>query len=258
MGHQRAAFEFLTYLYTPQSAMQTPLGRMVVAWYARFDVFVGLMGGFPTALPREWFTAFVDYCQAQVATASDNIRWKVEERAAQFSLVSMDMSMLFARGSRGEISAEAFAAEHDQLSKRLEDWKANWDPALTDPSHLVTEFPQERLLGGNDIVNPFARGVLYDLPLFSTTMATAAWHSIMVMHKCQSSTMPKEQLYAELASHSYAICQIFEAVELWPPSPKGALITIQACVAIAALFLPQDSRHHMWVRRRFALLETMG
>ncbi|KAG7150256.1 hypothetical protein HYQ46_013261 [Verticillium longisporum] len=35
MGHQRAACDIITRLFTPQTAVQTPLGRMVLTWYSR-------------------------------------------------------------------------------------------------------------------------------------------------------------------------------------------------------------------------------
>jgi hypothetical protein len=256
--YQKAALEILTQIFTPQSAMQSPTGRMIVAWYTRFDVFVAIMGGFPTSLPREWFTTVVEFCRSQISAHPDELRWKSEENSGQLRLISMEMSMLFAKGNRGEISPELFAAEHEFLSKRLQDWKDNWDPAIINPSYLVTNLGNGRPVDADDIVNPYASGLLYDYPLFATTIMIGEWHSIMVMHLSQSSTKARDQLYAELRKHAYTICQIFETVELWPSSPKGSLIMIQASIAIAALFLPHDRRHLMWIRRKFALLETMG
>ena len=170
----------------------------------------------------------------------------------------MEMSILIHKENRGQITPELFSAEHQFIEKRLMDWRDNWDPALTNPSYFVTEFPNARPLNPDDIVDPFAPNVLYHEPLFPTTMLTAEWHSIMVMHKCQSSTTERMQLFGDLARHAFGICQTFEAIENWPHSPKGCLIMIQACIAIGALFLPQEARYRMWSRRKFALLETMG
>jgi len=258
MGHQKAALEIFTKLYTPQSAMQTATGRMIFWWYARYDVFIGIMGGFQTALARSWFTTSVEYCQAKAVEHPSELRWKYEENSAQLRLISMDMSILIHKENRGQITPELFSDEHQFIEKRLIDWRNNWDPALTNPSYFVTDFPNARPLSVDDIVDPFAPNVLYHEPLFPTTMLTAEWNSIMTMHKCQSSTTDRMQLFGDLARHAFGICQIFEAVENWPHSPKGCLIMIQACIAIGALFLPQDDRHRMWSRRKFALLETKG
>lgn len=258
MGHQKAAYEMLTHLFTPETASQSPLGRMVISWYGRFDVFIAIMGGFPTMLPREWFTIFVEFCDKQATIDEDNLHWKMEAESGRLRVISREMSTLFARGSRGQISPEDFATEHERILKALHDWKDGWDHALTDPSKFVTDFSHARALTEDDIVNPFVPGVLYDYPVFSTTLLTSEWNSTTMMHKCQSPTTQREALYAELKDHAYAICQIFEAVEYWPAKPKGSLILIQACIALSALFLPQDPKHHMWIRRKFALIETMG
>lgn len=264
MGHQRAAVEVLNQLFTPQSAMQSPTTLAILTWYVRFDVFVGLMGSFETTLPREWFTTTVAYCQAQAQAEPGKIVWKVEERSASLRLVSVDMSILYGKGARGELSAETYFAEHGRLSKALQDWKDDWDRdlSMTDGSLLVTEFDTSRPLDPDDIVNPYAPGALYHPPLFASTLLTCEWHSVVVMHESQGMTgtggAVEEHQLAKLGEHAYQICQIFETVELWPSAPSGSLINIQACLAIAALFLPRDMKHHRWMRRKFALLEILG
>jgi hypothetical protein len=259
MGHQRAAFEVFTQLFTPESAMQSPTGRMIFAWYARFDVFVGIMGRFETALPRVWFSTFVEYCDSQAAAEPEKPVWKIEACSARLRLISMEMSILFSKGARSELSGDAYFAEHQRLAKELQDWKDGWDPALTDPALLVTEFSNERALYPNDdIVNPFAPGVLFKQPLFASTLLTCEWHSIVIMHESQAGMLADEDQPPNLGERAYAICQIFEAIELWTSAPNGSLFVTQACLAIAALFVPRDTRHHMWIRRKFALLEAMG
>ncbi|KAK1640980.1 hypothetical protein BDP81DRAFT_457917 [Colletotrichum phormii] len=259
MGHQKAAFEMLTHLFTPETATQSPLGRMIVSWYGRFDIFIAMMGGFPTMLAPEWFTTFVEYCDQQaISDEADSLHWKLEAESGRLRVISREMSTLFARGSRGQITPEDFATEHERLQNSLQGWKDGWDHALTDPAYFVTDFSHASPLGDDDIVDPFITGVLYDFPIFSTTLLTSEFNSTMMMHKCQSSTTQREHLYGELRGHAYAICQIFEAVERWPSSPRGSLILIQACIALSALFLPQDAKHHNWIRNKFALLETKG
>lgn len=258
MGHQRAAFEVLTQLFSPESAMQSPMSRAILAWYSRFDIFVGMMGRFETALPREWFSTFVEYCDSQVAAEPDKSAWKIEACNARFRLITMEMSILFGKGARSELAGDAYFAEHRRLSKELQDWKDGWDPALTDPALMVTEFSNERSLYPSDIVNPFAPGVLYNQPLFASTLLTCEWHSIVIMHESQGGMDTGGEQPPKLGEHAYAICQMFEAIELWPSAPKGSLFVIQACIAIAALFVPRDTRHDMWIRRKFALLEIMG
>ncbi|KAM0261653.1 hypothetical protein ACHAQJ_002104 [Trichoderma viride] len=258
MGHQKAAFEILTHIYTPQTAMQSSIGRMCLSWYARFDNIVALMGRFPTEIPREWFTTMVSFYQSQMASNPTELRWKIEDRSARLRLISYDMSTLYARGSRKQIEPTDYVYEHNYLTAQLEEWKGSWDPALCDQKHLVTEFTWQRPLDPNDIVNPYRPGLLYDHPLFNNTVIMMEWHSIVIMHKSQSPDISPEQLFTELGGHAFTVCELFECMEYWPELPAGTLIAMQPCLAIAGLFLPHQPNHNMWLRQKFAILEAQG
>ena len=251
MGHQRAAYELLTDLFTPQSVVKSPLGRLVVHWYARFDVFVAMRGSFPTMLPRDWFTGYLEYCHAQTALRdrAKEFHWKMETELAMFRLISRDISTLIARGSRGQITPEDFVTEHGQIIARMEDWKDSWDPMVVDPDCLVTDFSYGPPITEDDIVDPYTRGLLYKPPKFATTMLRVQYLSCIMMLKCQSPTAERKQLYRELAAHSYQVCQIFELVSRWPGSPKGSILAIDPVLSMSALFLPLDVKHTTWFRK---------
>ncbi|KAH0497022.1 hypothetical protein TgHK011_004358 [Trichoderma gracile] len=258
MGHQKAAYEILIRIYKPWTVMETAIGRMCLSWYARFDNIVALMGRIPTEIPRVWFTSMIAYYQRQIACNPKDLRWRIEDRSARLRLISWDMSILYARGSAKEISASDYADQHKYLTEQLEIWKANWDPALCDEQFLVTDFNWRLPLNSDDIVDPYRPGLLYDHPLFNNTVITMEWHSILIMHKSQAPDLSNEKLLAEVSSHAFAVCELFECLEFWPDLPPGALIAVQPCLAIAALFLPHEPSHNMWLRRKFALLETQG
>ncbi|PFH56899.1 hypothetical protein XA68_15813 [Ophiocordyceps unilateralis] len=258
MGHQKAALEIITQIFEPGTVMDTAVGRMCLNWYSRYDNYVAIMGGFPTGLSRQWFDVTMVYCQSQAAAHPDHVRWKIDHRSAQLRLITFDMSMLYARGSRGQLSPQAFAREHTRLTQELHEWKHTWDPALTDPNYLVTDLSYRKEAGPEDIVDPYQPGTLFHMPLFTTTLITAEWHSIVIMHLSQSAKTPSPTLLAKFREHAYAACQYFEAVERWPGCPPGALVSLQPCISIAALFLPHDRQHQMWLRRKFALLDTLG
>ncbi|KAI0478883.1 hypothetical protein GGR56DRAFT_348350 [Xylariaceae sp. FL0804] len=257
-GHQRGALEILTQLYTPPTAMQSPTSRMLVSWYGRFDVILGMMGGFGTTLPREWFATVLQSCQEHVANNPDNLAWRIEVHAAEIRLLSADMSNLYAKGGRGDMSGQSFAAEHGRITRRLHEWRKNLDPAVTDAAFLVTNLPQMEQPDESAIVDPYQPGFLYSHPLFSTTILMVEWHSIIVMHKSQEASALLNEPPQELQSLALIICQIYETMQLWPSTPNGALVTVHASLAIAALFLPRDDRHHMWIRRKYAQLEGLG
>lgn len=256
MGHQKAALELLTHLFTPQSIIQTSMGRMVLRWYSRFDVFTGIMGSFPTSLPRTWFSTIADYCGAQAAANPSSIDWKIEACDAKLRLISMEMAELFGRGASQEVTQEEYTADHRRLTDELNGWRKVWDTTLNDPTHLVTDLDSGRDETG-DMVVPMG-GVLLRPPLFAATILDCEWHSISLMHGSQSASDVSEETKAILEEHANAICRICATVEAWPSSPAGSLIILHPCLAIAALFVKPDAKQHMWIRKKLALLESMG
>jgi hypothetical protein len=227
-------------------------------WYYRFDNFVALMGGFPTELPKEWYDAMLVFHQSQVAANPGSIESRVEVFKAMMRRITYDMSIVFARRSRGQLSPEEFNHEHDKITQRLMEWRSSLDPILTDSRYLVNEFPQKEPLGSDDLFDPYQPGFLYDFPLFTTNILMVEWLSVVVMHKSQAPNDVLMASFPELGAHSYQICQYFETLERWDSTPKGTLIAIQPALSLGALFIPQDAQHHMWLRRKFARLETEG
>lgn len=258
LGHQKAAYEILTEMFTPETIMQTEMTRTVLAWYMRFDVFAGLLGGFQTVLSRDWFSYAHEFFRQQVIKEPDILSWRVENALSQYRLLAMDMSLLFARMGKGEITRDQFVVENDVISQKIEDWKTKMDPALQDRRYLVTEFTDARPLDLDDIVDPYQKDTLYTGPLWVMNIANIDWISIDIMHKYQTALTLGLQPAAELVTKAYASCQLFEAVQYFSGSPPGTLIACQASLGIACLFLPRDSRHAMWARHKLAAIEAMG
>lgn len=258
LGHQKAAYEILVELCSPQTVMNSALTRIILAWYSRFDVFAGLMGGFETVLSREWFSNAQKYLEAQAIAEPTDINWKIEERSASTRLIAMDMSIVFARKSKGEISHEQFLAENETVRIRLREWYEKMDPALKDQRHDVTDFTGAPPPRADDIVDPYQKGVLKQGPIWSMNVCTIAWYSIDLMHRYQTSLTLGVPPGPEMSKIAYAACQLFEAIEYWPGAPKGAIMTCQASLGIATLFLPRDEKHNMWCRRKLAHIESNG
>ncbi|TQS33230.1 hypothetical protein Golomagni_06432 [Golovinomyces magnicellulatus] len=258
MGHQKAAFEILVKIFTPQTVMHTALGRMCLRWYFRFDNMIALFGGFPTTISRSWISAMVGFFDDQTIQYPHDIRWKIDARQAHFLQLTYDMALLYAKGSRGQATAEEFEAQHKDIENKLQFWKASWDPQLTDGHYTVSDFPSRRPLGADNIVDPYLPGVIYNAPLFNTTVITAEWQAVRIMHKCQKPNMTLEELGDEVSSLTYSICQTIEALQHWHLTPPGTLSSLMQCVSLAALFLPQDKRHKTWSRRKFAQMEQLG
>lgn len=257
-GHQKAAFEMLTELYTPQTVMESPTTQLILSWYIRFDVFAGLLGGFSTVLSREWFSYGQEYFERKVIDEPSTLQWRIEASLWKYRLLATDLSLLFAKMGKGQISRDQFAIENEHLTTRIREWKSKMDPALEDSRYLVQDFGVTPSLGPENIVDPYAPGVIHRGPLWVMNVARLDWYSIDIMHTYQTSVIMGTQIDPDIARKAYASCQLFEAIELWPESLPGTVLSLQASVGIAFLFLPRDERHHMWARRKLATIECNG
>lgn len=258
MGHQRAALQILTQLFTSQSMAQTSMNRTILAWYTRFDLLVSSMGGFETGLSRDWYITLDRHCREQLAGDPENLDWHYEASENQLRLISVDLCSLVAKRARGELREDVYVVEHVKLANRLQEWKANLEPALTDPARLVpsTSDALDRYFNAYPTQVP-----IYDAPLSTTTLLICEWHSMVMMYVYQVMGDTQDADAAglgDLSQHAQAICQVFEAAEQWSSVPKGLLLMLHPCLAMAAWFLPLTSAHNIWLRQKFALLEQSG
>src|SRR4051812_41843137 len=119
LGHQKAAHELLIQLYNPHSILETELGRIILSWYVRFDVSVGLMGGFDALLPCEWVTVLHDWCERQLAKDPTNLVWKYEHQIAKTRILGNNITTLFAKKVRGEITHEQYLVENAEIMSTI-------------------------------------------------------------------------------------------------------------------------------------------
>ncbi|KAI0159714.1 fungal-specific transcription factor domain-containing protein [Xylariaceae sp. FL1272] len=257
-GHQKAAFEILALLFTPETITQSPVSRSLLTWYIRFDITIAMMANFAPDLRREYMAAAVSCSQKMIEQKPDDIHWRIEREATALRLISADMAVLFAKAARGDISGKEFAFEHSQISAQLSSWKSSIDPSITDSKYLITEFPDSGPLAEDNDINPFPPDPVYTGPILGTTILMQEWHSIVLMHKSQEGRTLQQEPSEELKHIALNICAVFEALRSLPSVPSGALIAAHAPLAMASIFVPRDEKHHMWIRRRFAELEIGG
>ncbi|KFZ06664.1 hypothetical protein V501_07196 [Pseudogymnoascus sp. VKM F-4519 (FW-2642)] len=259
LSHQKAAYSILTSLLTPQTAMETDLNRVLLGWYARFDIFAGLIGGFKTVLSQEWFDVKLQFYSHKVQTEPDNILWKIDETSSKINIIAMEMSVLFAKISKGEISIEQFNFENEVIAKKIREFIPSMDPALHDSRYKVTDFTGARPLDPEDIVNPYEPGLIQEGVLWPINICKLDIYALDLMRLVQTAQILQIQTKdEEVAIPAFQICQMFEAVEYWPRSPKGAILSCLASLGIAAIALPRDQRHMNWLRRKFTVVESNG
>lgn len=256
MGHQKAAFQMLIKLHTPDSITQTDFLLKLSLWYIRFDLFVGFQSGGEAVLGREWYVA-VRECYARKTRENPNdLAMKYEERFAHSRLVAKDSSDLFARTQKGLISPQDFMVQLPQLKERIESLEKEIPPELLDPEFKITEIPGT--YDPDDIVNPYEPGVLYRSPLYITNFLKLDIWGIVFMYNVSECLAFRKPFPPEMTKLAYEAIQVFEAMCACPESPPGTMIETQVCFAIAFLFLPKDSKTTQWCRRTFAKVEAAG
>ena len=239
--------------------MDSELSRKILSWYARFDLFAGFMSGYETVLGREWFAANEQYYAEQEAQHPDSIFCRIEAAVAKHRILAMDMALLFAKLSRGAISMPDFGKENEMLAARISGWKKSLEPLLSDDRYLVESFEGAPARAQDDIVDPYRPGGLRQGPLWALNFLMVDGLSTTIMHTYQTALiMQRKDTPDGLEKMALETCRLFEAVEYWPGSPSGSILSAQAGLGIAVIFLPQDERHIMWCRRKLAKIEAQG
>ncbi|KAL8965780.1 MAG: hypothetical protein Q9197_006332, partial [Variospora fuerteventurae] len=258
IGHQKAAFSMLTEFYSADSIMENELGRKILAWYARFDLFTGFMSGYETVLGREWLGANERYHTEQAQRYPDDTHLQIEAAIASHRVMALDMALLFGKLKTGNVALPSFRRENDVLGARIRHWKQSLEPLLTDERYLVTSFEGAPKPDPNDIVDPYRPGGLLGGPLFQMNLVLIDWLGTSIMHAYQTALMLQQPPPKGLPDTALELCRLFETVEYWSGSHAGSILSAQAGIGIAALFLPKDERHTMWCRRKLATIEGQG
>ena len=257
IGHHRAAHEMLLERYTVDNVMETERSRQIFAWYARFDVLAGLLAGNQMVLPREWYAKCAGWYEEQIDPDDVDLEGNLPFFNATNRLMGLDLAALLSKFPRGQISREDFVAENEKLSQRMDELRQKIQ-ALNDDYYTVTDFPEKQPLGPSDIVDPYVPGGLFRDALFPLNYSWTGWYGVSIMRIYQSSLMLQQDLPPGLEAFAREQCRIFETMERWPQSPEGSTLGAITALGIAALFLPKDQRHIMWLRRKLAAVEQNG
>lgn len=256
MGHQKAAFEMLTRLYTPETITKTDFLCKVLIWYIRFDLFLGFQSGGEATLGREWYVA-VHAAYAQRAKDNpEDLGMRYEERFAHSRLAARDSNDLFARTGKGLISPQDFMAQLPTLRERVESLQKEIPSILLDAKHKVHSIPGEPDPDG--ITNPYEPDLIWGGPLWTTNFLFMDMWGLQFMVAISTSMALKQPVDPEITKKAYEVVQMYEAMCAYPEAPPGARLEAQITFAIAALFLPKDPRTMQWVRRSFTKVEAAG
>ncbi|KAI9892185.1 MAG: hypothetical protein M1814_001644 [Vezdaea aestivalis] len=252
-NHQDAAHKILTQLYTPETIMNTEISRLILAWYARFDVFTGLLSGHQGTLSRVWFEASLQHYLRRVAIDPIDLIARIECMSSEIRLFALDLAELIDKAPH--VAPQTFLHENAMLAHRIARWGAELDVTLRDEAWFV-HIPGVRT--ENDVLDPFEPGLLMGGERWPVNTLLNDWYAIDSMQRFQTAKVMGKEAPPELRTLAFKMCQMFEAIDRWEGSPKGSLVASQASLSLSCLFLPREKHWDDWARRKLVIVERNG
>lgn len=257
IDHHHAAHALMRELITPESANLNELHTHIFLWYARFDVVVGILAGTETVLGRDWYLAKEQYDAEQAALYPEDPNKQLLLVASINRRFGLDMASLYAKLSRGMISMEQFAIQNEQLGQWIEQTKAILR-TFDDYEYKVQEYPNKQPLTKDDITDPYVPGGLHRGALWDFNYAWIDILSTEAMYKFQTMQVLQQPLLQDLHDLSLEQCRLIETMVRWPQKENGYFIMFKNSMSMVSMFLPNDSKHQMWTRHKFAMMEQHG
>ncbi|KKK22354.1 hypothetical protein P175DRAFT_0494478 [Aspergillus ochraceoroseus IBT 24754] len=256
IDHHQAAHVLIRDLLSPESASSDEIHRHIFVWYARFDVVAGILAANEVVLGREWYIKREEYDEQQAANDPDNIEKQLALASSINRRFGLEMASLYAKFSRGMIAIEDFIIQNTHLEQTLERMRGILEKFNLE--YKVQTYPNQQPLTKDDIVDPYIPGGLHYGPLWEVNFAWIDYYSTKAMFKYQSMLSLRQSSLEELQSLAYEQCRLIESVHRWPDKENGYVFGFKNSIGMVAMFLPKDSKHLMWSRRKFALMEQHG
>ncbi|QDS69244.1 hypothetical protein FKW77_001785 [Venturia effusa] len=257
MRHQKAALALITKLYTPESINANESLRKIFQWYIRFDTFIGLLSGSGVQIGLDWIVAQHDFYVKQCSKDPDELYWKYEERWAQIRRTGQTLSHLGKCKAQNAITEEEFKESFSSCAKDVYALTENLHPSLTDRSKLIKDFPS-RPDDFDSIVDPYEPDLLYGGDIYDTNVLIHDLIAYQTYFKQHIGNVQGVQDDIGMRKMAFKMCQIYEALKIYPGSPAGIQLGMQAGQAFSVLFLRQNEKEIMWARRSLAEIEAGG
>ncbi|EMC93483.1 hypothetical protein BAUCODRAFT_37166 [Baudoinia panamericana UAMH 10762] len=258
MGHQRAAYQLMTELFTPQTIMQDETRRRILSWYIRFDLFASSMSGGDPMLGREWFAVHAQHYKRQTRDRPNDLGARLEDFFSTSRLLATDRTLLLAARKQNTIGNEQFLREATSLLTQSEQLKNKLTATFTDPSYFVHTFTKGPPPGEAALTDYRDPHFLYKGDLFPMNYVLIDFWAVELMFKAQMAAVMQQLPPPEVAELAMKSCKMFEAIQYTDDGPPGAILGCQASLGISAMFLPKERKYVDWSRRKFALIEQTG
>lgn len=260
MIHQKAAYQIIVELYTPETIMNHPVTRSTIKWYLYFDSFVGMLAGTESLMSRRWLEAISEFHADEYDRSQGSIRNLYEHCSSLTKLLSFDTFHFFNQLASGQVPDEELEKRSQYLLGELGKWEDHFPVELAKEENLVTNVPEAPYDPNDESTAPYKPLYFWGGENFPTNTFRFALFGLRHMLEGRLSTwkgQPKpEQMSKEF---SKMIFGMVNSVRYWPETPPGAFLNFRAVFSLA-VFLnpPTEEREISWARSTFAALESEG
>lgn len=260
MEHRNAASKIIMAQWTPTTIAETCELRMVFNWFVHFDLLCAMMGGHRATVTPEWSEGCREAVFGRLKENPGDIRLKIENAAGEFRDITLKVSTMTAKRAQGEMSAEDFKRDFPETLQNCYDWRTSLDPDILKEAEQVA-LPASGT-GNPDDVYPFKPAPLYTGSRWTVNFLLLDYYGLLIVLKHQvaltSGIESQPDLDESLVEYAIKICELLTAIEAYPHTPAGALLSAQAPLGLAALRLPDLPNYREWMQRQLAKAEKMG
>ncbi|KAF8545028.1 hypothetical protein BDD12DRAFT_693971, partial [Trichophaea hybrida] len=258
MEHRNAASKIINSRWTPDTMAEDPELRMIFNWFVHFDLICAMMAGHKATVGPEWSIKARQVVERQQQEYPDDIRFKIDKAMADFRDLSLNVSIMTAKRAQEDLTIEEFRQDFQAMLKECYDWWNSLDPDILRESENVSLPANDSL----DDVCPFKPAPLYTGTRWAVNFILMDYYGlgIVLRHQIALTSAVDSQPEADpiLTDYAIKICELLAAIEAYPHTPSGALLSAQAPIGLAALRLPNLPGYRQWVQRQLAKAEKMG
>ena len=241
-------------LYTPETIVQTELGRKMLSWYMRFDSFAGFLSGTGTTIGLDWFYAYDQYYREAWQTDPLRLDHQLESLFSEGRIQGIELAQLIAKLQQGTINIDDFTRANEQMQHKLRLRADKLQPFMREEFTIQAEgYP-----GHFDPENPITAGQLFVEPYWAINYLIIDLLSIDMIHRQQIAQIYDRDNDPALEDMALDICRRFEAMERSRQKPQGAILPVQTPLGVACLFVPREEPYMRWCRRKLANIERLG
>jgi hypothetical protein len=252
MQHRNAAANVIQTLYTPQTLAATAEGRLVYCWFSRLDLYAAMMAGRLTTLSVDWSEVNRNILQLEADANPHCLELKAEVAHAKLRDLAFAVADLTALKSKDTLDPQELEDEGRKLQNGLLNWCQTLDPALRLSMTTVKEQPVDA-----DNYCPFLPADIYVGGAWTANMLMCDYYGLMLMLAHQMSAS-HEGIERVLSDYAMKICGIIGAMDVYQQNSAGWLLTVEASLALASIWVPPKQEYRAWIRKQLAQIEATG